>query len=115
MPGVHDIRPGNAPPPSGVGRLPPEVEAAIAAIAAEARCALPGVRVLLFGSRARGDFRPDSDIDLAVEHQGTSVQWADFVNSQLETAPTLLSIDLLDLAAASGDLRAKVYAEGRPV
>jgi predicted nucleotidyltransferase len=115
VPDVHNPRPRSTPAPSGAGRLPPEVEAAIAAIAAEARRALPGVRVLLFGSRARGDFRPESDIDLAFEHQGSSVQWADFVNAQLETAPTLLAIDLLDLSVASDDLRAKVYAEGRPV
>lgn len=27
---------------------------------------MPGVKVVIFGSRARGDYRPDSDVDLRV-------------------------------------------------
>ncbi len=35
-------------------------------IAAEIQAAIPGAEVLLFGSRARGTARPDSDLDLLV-------------------------------------------------
>jgi uncharacterized protein len=43
----------------------------LAAAAAAIREVEPGARVLLFGSRARGDARPDSDWDLAVIVEGT--------------------------------------------
>ncbi|MFI0402764.1 MAG: nucleotidyltransferase family protein [Cyanobium sp.] len=36
-------------------------------IAAEIRAAIPGAEVRVFGSRARGTERPDSDLDLLVE------------------------------------------------
>ncbi len=35
-------------------------------IAAEIRAAIPGAEVRVFGSRARGTERPDSDLDLLV-------------------------------------------------
>ena len=35
-------------------------------IAAEIQAAIPGAEVRLFGSRARGTARPDSDLDLLV-------------------------------------------------
>ena len=51
-------------------------------------------RVILFGSRARGDFRRTSVIDLAVEG-------GDFVRFSLDVAEetsTLLKFDIVDLA-----------------
>lgn len=72
-------------------------------------------RVILFGSRARGDARVDSDLDLAFEHGSTDAEWADFVNQMRDEAPTLLSLDLVDLAQADPALRARITSEGRPV
>jgi len=43
----------------------------LSAVVAAVREVEPGARVLLFGSRARGDARPDSDWDLAVIVEGT--------------------------------------------
>ncbi len=50
-------------------------------------------RVLLFGSRARGDNRERSDIDLAVAG-GDAVRFALAVDEKI---PTLLMFDVVDL------------------
>jgi uncharacterized protein len=93
----------------------PEVMRAISAIVANARLKLPLQRVLIFGSRARGDFRQDSDIDLAFEHTGTETSWADFVTQQQEIAPTLLALDLVDFKRAPPELQTRIVNEGREV
>lgn len=52
-------------------------------------------KLILFGSRARGDFKRTSDIDLAV-------QGGDVVNFSLdvdEDTPTLLKFDIVNLDA----------------
>jgi predicted nucleotidyltransferase len=85
---------------------------AVRAIVQEADRALDLRRVFIFGSRARGDARVDSDIDLAFDHRSPAPAWADFVNAMREQAPTLLDIDLIDLAQATPELRARILAEG---
>jgi predicted nucleotidyltransferase len=44
----------------------PSIEQRIPAMAAHIQRAIPGCEVRLFGSRARGGARPDSDIDLLI-------------------------------------------------
>src|SRR3954463_5089967 len=92
---------GAADAPTGTPSLEPElpvhVRAVIQEIADHARRFLPVERVILFGSRARGDFRASSDIDLAFDHRGTEQAWASFVNELTDSAPTLLELDLVDL------------------
>lgn len=70
-------------------------------------------RVYLFGSRARGDAREDSDVDLAFEHGSSPAAWADFVNMAREQAPILLDLDLVDLSSATPELREQILKEGR--
>lgn len=70
-------------------------------------------RVVLFGSRARGDHRADSDLDLAFEHTSDNAAWADFTTRVQELAPTLIDIDLVDLNGMSAEMRARVINEGR--
>jgi uncharacterized protein len=72
-------------------------------------------RVYLFGSRARGDARDDSDVDLAFEHESSPAAWADFVNTAQDQAPFLLDLDLVDLASATPALRERILREGRLV
>ena len=50
-------------------------------------------KVILFGSRARGDFRRTSDIDIAV----TGGDFARFALDVDETTSTLLEFDIVDL------------------
>lgn len=66
-------------------------------------------KVILFGSRARGDFRPKSDIDLAVKG-------GDFINFSLdvdEETSTLRLFDFVDLDETVPDaLRESIDTEG---
>ena len=50
-------------------------------------------KIILFGSRARGDYHRASDIDLAVE--GGRI--TDFILDVKETTSTLLNFDIVDL------------------
>ncbi len=90
-------------------------ERVVREIVEAARASLDLRRVLLFGSRARGDARSDSDLDLAFEHCSTDAEWAEFVNRMRDEAPTLLSLDLVDLGQVDPALRARITSEGRLV
>ena len=69
-------------------------------------------RVLLFGSRARGDCWRASDIDLAVEG-GNVLQ---FALSVKEETSTLLDFDVIDLGQrVSEDLLESIRKEGIPI
>ena len=71
------------------------------------------VRVWLFGSRARGDHRARSDIDLAVEAPGASSRaWLDLCRL-VEEAATLLRIDLVRVEDAPPALAQQIRREGR--
>lgn len=79
----------------------------------ERLAALPAVtRVVLFGSRARGDHDPRSDIDLAVEAPAASLEDRAHMTATVEDAPTLLGIDLVRLDLADEPLRAAIEQEG---
>lgn len=70
-------------------------------------------RVYLFGSRARGDSRRDSDLDLAFEHTSSPTAWARFVNEAQDESRVLLDLDLVDLSSAPPGLRERILKEGR--
>jgi predicted nucleotidyltransferase len=75
--------------------------------------AIPSVeRIVLFGSRARGDHSPCSDIDLAIEAPRAMVADRARMAALMEDAPTLLGIDLVCLDEADPGLRASVAREG---
>jgi predicted nucleotidyltransferase len=66
-------------------------------------------RVILFGSRARGDFHRASDIDLALSG-GDQVRFSLDVD---EETSTLLEYDFIDLAQPiDSDLRQAIQREG---
>jgi predicted nucleotidyltransferase len=71
-------------------------------------------RVVLFGSRARGDAKPRSDYDFAVYADALPhAEWSRWCLDTATAAPTLCA---LDLVMASGpitdDLRQAIQAEG---
>ena len=82
-------------------------ENVLESIRAVARCGVS--RVVLFGSRARGEHRSKSDIDLAV-FGGDQVR---FTLDVEEEAPTLLSFDFVNMdGPVSQELKERVAQEG---
>lgn len=66
-------------------------------------------KVLLFGSRAYGDYNPRSDIDLAVIAPNiSSREWLIFTDAIEEELETLLKIDVINLSIASQELKDEV-------
>lgn len=71
-------------------------------------------RVILFGSRARGDARERSDYDFAFDlEKGDHDQWTRFVLDTQETSPTLCGLDLVNLAEARDELKTRIFREGK--
>jgi uncharacterized protein len=52
-------------------------------------------RIVLFGSRARGDFHKTSDIDLAIFTNGLSHTQQNLISQKIYEMPTPLKIDVL--------------------
>jgi predicted nucleotidyltransferase len=70
-------------------------------------------QIILFGSRARGDADDRSDIDIAIEAPDLSKQdWHIFLGI-IDELPTLLSLDIIRLEEAPGELKANIYKEGK--
>ena len=79
---------------------------------------LPFVKkVILYGSRGRGDNRERSDIDLAVDCSGaTDLDWVEVVEL-VEEADTLLKVDCVRLDKLDeGDLlKRNILLEGKTI
>lgn len=72
-------------------------------------------RIVLFGSRARGDNAERSDVDLAIAAPtATRRQWSDIMELA-ENARTLLMIDVVRLEKAPVELRAEIERCGYEV
>lgn len=70
--------------------------------------------VMLFGSRARGDADPRSDIDLAIKApKMDSAAWSELIEQLEEELNTLLLIDIVKFENASSDLRENIIREGK--
>lgn len=71
--------------------------------------------VLLFGSRARGDNHPRSDVDLAIVCPNASpAEWLVILN-EVEQAETLLPIDCIRLDEADSTLRKNILEFSKPL
>jgi predicted nucleotidyltransferase len=70
-------------------------------------------RILLFGSRAKGDAEPRSDIDIAVACPAADTRtWLDICRVA-EEAETLLKIDLVRLEDTDQEFRRRIEREGK--
>lgn len=68
-------------------------------------------RVILFGSRARGDETETSDYDFAFEVKDGKT-WSQFALNISEKAPTLKKLDLIRLDEADDVLKRRIDEEG---
>lgn len=70
-------------------------------------------KIVLFGSRARGDAQDRSDIDIAIEvPKASSWAWSKFVLDLKEQSQTLLPIDVVRFENAKPSLRRIIEKEG---
>jgi predicted nucleotidyltransferase len=70
-------------------------------------------RIFLFGSRARGDARRASDIDIALDAPAPlAPELLAEIRDALEESDVLPRVDIVDLARASAELRQRVREEG---
>ena len=74
-------------------------------------------KISLFGSRARGDNRSDSDIDLLVDFlPGSKIDLFDFVGFKLSLQDLLgIKVDLVSMDGLRPRIRETVLREARPV
>jgi uncharacterized protein len=62
--------------------------------------AAPGARVILFGSHARGEAGPDSDVDLLVVEPHVADRFGEIVRLQRVLAPLRLPADVVVVSEA---------------
>ena len=89
-----------------------EMHPAIAVMVEQIRRSRSVERIILFGSRARGDHDERSDIDLGIACPDASPdEWATIWNV-VDEAPTLLNVDLVRLEHVDDALRQEIEREG---
>ncbi|CAN2050717.1 DNA polymerase beta domain protein region [Candidatus Magnetomoraceae bacterium gMMP-1] len=67
-------------------------------------------KIILYGSRARGDYSKTSDIDLALENISATGLIKDALEEQVNT---LLFFDVVRLESIRPCLRHRIFAEGK--
>lgn len=91
------------------------MEALLAYLRARARLISEIERMILFGSRARGEHGARSDYDIAVVAPGVdAAAWSRWALETREGVPTLCGLDLILLDdSVSEPLREKIRREGK--
>ncbi|MEJ9151414.1 nucleotidyltransferase domain-containing protein [Bacillus smithii] len=70
-------------------------------------------KVVFFGSRARGDYRKTSDIDLSIYINNATHSQQNLIEYQIQEMPTLLKIDILFMDRVSKEkLIANIEKDG---
>jgi predicted nucleotidyltransferase len=69
--------------------------------------------IWLFGSRARGTYRKNSDIDVGFDFEGTASAWALFLAEVEENVESLLGIDCVNIHHCDLALSRAIREEGK--
>ena len=73
-------------------------------------------RLWIVGSRARGDHRPDSDLDLMVEFERRGISLLGFAGLELEIEDALgIAVDLVEVGAAKPRVARELEKDKVPV
>ncbi len=74
---------------------------------------LPGVKIYLFGSRAKGTYKDVSDIDLALD-MGNKIDLSQIMMAKnvLEAVNILRKVDIVDLNRVPESLRQNILKDG---
>lgn len=84
--------------------LPDTVQQAVRTLGETARA--DGVRLFVFGSFARGDARPNSDLDLGYELSAQTPDVAEIrLRRAVERLPTIRPVDLVDFGQVSKNFK----------
>ncbi len=70
------------------------------------------VKILLFGSRATGNHRPDSDVDLALSSDEDLSSQIIELNKAISQADLPLDVELIDYQEASEGTLNRIHTEG---
>ena len=74
---------------------------------------LPNAKIILYGSRARGDFKEGSDIDIALEEKDKIE--AMLINNiiwDLEDSDLPIFFDIVDFKKMSEDMKKNIFRDG---
>ena len=71
-----------------------------------------GIRIILFGSRSRGNARDASDIDLAVVSDSPVRKEISILREQLEESVLPYSIDIVEFSDVTKTFQKKIEQEG---
>lgn len=70
-------------------------------------------RIILFGSRARGDADERADYDIALDDEHLTHVALAYIRADLEELPTLRNIDVVWLNRTAPILRERILSEGK--
>lgn len=75
---------------------------------------LPTVRIYLFGSRARGDYAAESDIDIALDAGKKIDQYKlGQIKEEIEESTIPFTVDVVDLYNISEDFKKNILKDGK--
>ena len=73
----------------------------------------PEAKIILFGSRARGDNRPGSDVDIAIDTgKRTQLRELSRLRITLEHLPIALNVDVVDMQRIPEEFKQTIAQEG---